>query len=398
MSVPNKWKWGCLVLFLAGITSANRLPAEISADISFREGGREATAKSRRIRRIRIVQDGVRPRWSPGSDSIVFDRKTGDRYYHVFVMTRDGQNLRSLTEGKPGIPQKNSGNAVFHPSGRLIIFISEEPRHFLQFAAALGDPGVGLFSNLWATNLEGSQFWKLTDIPIKRGMRDPTPIYATVNPLFSPDGNRLLWTERYANGPTRWGRWRIKAANFALGGGTPSLTDERVLYQPQRGNYVTAMGFLPQGDLIMAGNLDGQHEFGMDLYRYNMSTGALKNLTNTPEYWEEDASVTPAGRIIYMSNAPSRYKFNFQNPNWQKQPVEREYYIMDADGGNKERLTYFNDSSAPEYLRKRIATVASDISPDGRELAATLGVDMGSGPQRENYRMEIALIELSNPL
>ena len=44
---------------------------------------------------------------------------------------------------------------------------------------------------------------------------------------------------------------------------------------PQQGNFVTFMGELPSGEWILAGNLSGQHGYGMDQYRYDPQTGAL---------------------------------------------------------------------------------------------------------------------------
>jgi len=378
-----------VVVFLLFTVTASTADREFCA-----EG---CSGKNQAIRRIRVLEPGARPRWAPDSRRIVFDRKNSDGFYDVYLMNLQGTVVRTLTEGKSGIGQRNNGNAIFHPSGRYIVFVSEEPNHSFGFIKSLGDPGLGLFSNLWATDVQGSRYWKLTDIELKKNRRDPTPIRGSVNPLFSPDGRQLLWTERYDDRPARWGRWRIKSADFIIEGGEPSLKNERVLYEPTKGNYVTAMGFI-EGDLLVAGNLDGQHEYGMDLYRINLRTRALLNLTNTPEYWEEDASVTPKGRIIYMSNIASKYQFNRNDPNWHQQAMERDYFVMDARGDRKERLTYFNDSSAPEYAGKRVLAVASDMSPDGRYLAATLTIDRGTGAKREDLQLKVALIEMTDPL
>ena len=48
----------------------------------------------------------------------------------MYVSDPRGQNVRSITEGRPGVPQRNNGNARFHPSGRYIVFVSEEEKHF----------------------------------------------------------------------------------------------------------------------------------------------------------------------------------------------------------------------------------------------------------------------------
>src|SRR5262245_25210996 len=232
---------------------------------------REATlepkgAKNPRISSIRIVQQvGARPRFSPDGQRIVFDRLNADRFYDVYTASADGSDVRAITEGKSGIGQRNNGNAIFDHSGRYIVFISEEENHLLEQVRRLADPGVGLFSNVWATDLDGRQFWKLTDIPIKRKFLDlKTPTIASVNPVFSRDGSRFVWTERYAEGGhNNWGRWRIMIADFRVEDGRPVLRNDRVLLTPEKGNYATGMGFLDARRLVLAGNLEGQHEYGM---------------------------------------------------------------------------------------------------------------------------------------
>lgn len=358
-------------------------------------------AKNSRIASMRIVQQvGARPRFSPDGSRFVFDRLNADTFYDVYTSRLDGSDVRAITEGKAGIAQRNNGNAIFDPEGRHILFVSEEPEHMGLMMKRLGDPGIGLFSNFWATDLDGSRFWQLTDIPIKRSMRDrQTPSVGSVNPVFSRDGSRFVWTERYAEGGSHnWGRWRIKIADYRMEEGRPVLRNERVLFTPSRGNYVTAMGFLDSRRLVVAGNLDGQHEYGMDQYVLDSETGRVTNLTNTPEVWEEDSAVAPNGQIVYMTNLHSRHKFDKGRGDWFTQPVEREYYIMNSDGSRKERLTYFNDPEAPEYLGYRVLVAAADISHDGRYLLGILGVDHGKGNRREDVVLKVLRVEFAKPL
>jgi hypothetical protein len=119
-------------------------------------------------------------------------------------------------------------------------------------------------------------------------------------------------------------------------------------------------------------------------------------LQNTPLFWEEDASISQGSRIVYMTNIDSAFRFDFGDVNWAAQPMERDYYVMDANGNLKERLTFFNEPSAPEYLGYPVLAVASDFSPDGRYLAGTIGVDFGRGARRDVV-LKIILIRLREP-
>ncbi len=347
---------------------------------------------------MQIIQpQGARPRFSPTSNHIVFDRKNTDGYYDLYISDLKGNIINSLTDGKTGITQRNNGNGVFDPTGRYVVFVSEEASHFGEKSKYYGDPGVGLFSNLWAADILGEHFWKLSNVPVKQKLSDGIPAYAVVNPHFSIDGKLLIWSERYAEGGhNNWGKWRVLGADFVIENNAPHLENARTLFEPSVGNYVTFMGELPSGDWILAGNLDGQHEYGMDQYRYDPQSKDLVNLQNTPLLWEEDASVSPGSTIVYMTNADSPFAYDFDNPNWPSQPMEREYYRMDADGRHKQRLTFFNDTTAPEYTGKRVIVAASDFSPDGRYLAGTIGVNFGTD-ERRDVVLKIILIEFDTP-
>ncbi len=350
-------------------------------------------AKNPRIKSIKILGPGARPRFSPAGDLLVFDRRNDDGFYDVYISDLAGSIVNSLTSGKKGINQRHNGNAQFDRSGRFIVFVSEEARHPTKFIKSLGDPGIGLYSNFWATNRQGSEFWKLTNVPANH-----KPVIATVNPEFSPDGSTLVWTERYdKKRKDNWGEWRLKAADYVNSRGKPSLRNERVLVTPRKGNYITAMGFVGPRKLLVAANLDGQHEYGMDQYIYDLKSGHATNLTRTPETWEEGSAIAPNGQIVYMSNLESRYKLNFSRQDWSRQPLERDYYLSDVKG-QSERLTFFNVPSAPEYLGYRIIVAACDFSHDGRYLAGTIGIDHGKGKKRKNVELKVILIEFKEPL
>lgn len=363
--------------------------------------GVETEARSPLIDRMRLLHwTGTRPRWSPDGRILVFDQQQSDsRFYSLLLSDLDGKVIARLTDGTvPGI--QHHGNGIFSPDGQRIAFISQVNEHlFAEYShlgqVPIGDPGVGLFSNLWLT--DGLNYWQLTDVPIKTTLEDDIPAIGIVNPEFSPDGSRLIWTERYApGGNLNWGLWRLKTADLIETDQGPQLHRERVLFTPENGTFVTAMEYLTPSLILVAGNLDGQHEFGMDLYLLHPATGGTKNLTSSPEYWEEGSCITPSGRIVYMTNRDSGFPIDVSE-DWVGQPTERDYWIMDWDGSNKQRLTYFNDVTAPEYQGWRSVTIACDVSPDGRTIAATVGRDFGDEDQAWLH-WQVWLIELNEPL
>lgn len=81
-------------------------------------------------------------------------------------------------------------------------------------------------------------------------------------------------------GITIGGDGRIKGADFVVQDGVPRLENEKIVFKPTEGNYVTDVGWLDKQALLIAGNLNGQHEYGMDQYAFDLQTGRLVNLQN----------------------------------------------------------------------------------------------------------------------
>jgi Tol biopolymer transport system component len=350
---------------------------------------------------VEILSNGARPHLAPDGQTFVVDSRSQSGYYDLFTSDLNGNIQTSLTLGNSGIAQLDNGNGIYHPSGDYIAFISEAPVHYLSTIPPIGqipigDPGIGLFSNLWITN--GIDFWQQTNVPMKQTANDGIPVYGTVNPRFSADGKSVVWTQRYANGePFNWGVWRLMEADLvALEPAGVALTNERVIFTPEDGYYVTAMAFISPTELLVSGNLDGQNIYGMDLYNLNLTTGTYTNLTNTPTYWEEGSCIAPSGRIVYMTNQYSNYTLNF-NEFWVGQPLERDYVVMNPDGSDKTRLTYFNDPSYADYVPWRAVPIVCDITSDGMTVLATVGHDYGTATQAYVV-WQVWLIKLNSPL
>jgi Tol biopolymer transport system component len=392
-----KFFWSIILLAsLAGVAGCARRSQPVPSPIpppNVATRAVSACPPDRPVKNISIIQEnGGRMDWSPDGKLIVFDRQNADGYFDLYVMTPEGKIVTSLTEGNPSIAQRHNGNPAWHPSGKFIVFESEADKHYNAPDKWPGNPGIGVYANLWAITPDGTQTWKLTDVPIKQTLTDGLVAMGTLNPHFSRDGSKLVWTERFADGG-RWGKWRVRMADFIAAERAPHLANDRVVIAPagKMGAYITAMDFSPDASqLLLAGNLDGQDEFGMDQYIYDLKTGALKNLQNSPEIWEEDASWSPDGaRIVYMTNLGS--PMDFKNPDWYWQKRTREYWMMDADGSRKQPLTCFNIPGSPEYIPQGAIVAASSFSPDGKWLAGIVGVDYGT-KDKADYRLKIGLI------
>ena len=340
------------------------------------------------IENIKILSNtAAHGSFSPDDSQVVLDRPNNDQFYDLYVVDLEGNIIQSLTDGNSLVNQRGNSWPAWSPTKGYIVFQSEEEEHWRTDFIGFSDPGLGFFHNLYAISTDGNNLSKLTDIPIKQTDLDGIPIYASVNPCFNADGSKLMWCERYTGGGLlSWGYWRIKMADFVIGPGGPELQNVSVVLDPPTYcgdddcQYANGMAFINDTTILVTGNLDGQHVYGMDLYIYDLSSKQLTNLLSTPEYWEEGSTYSN-GRIVYMTNIDSEYQLDFDDPDWQMQLRTREYWIMNIDGSNKRRLTYFNSSNSPEHhdmsQGRRTIVAKCNFSHDGSAMLGFVGFDNG---------------------
>ncbi len=301
-----------------------------------------------------IKEEGGRVDWSAANDLIVFDSPGADDYSDVYVMGSDGSGKRCITCGKSELPGKHMGNPAWHPSGKYIVFMAEKARH--SGSSELAKPGRGAYNDLWLSDAEGNNFWRLTDLPVP-------PATGVLHPHFSNDGTMLLWAERLENGGL-WGVWALKVADFKVVAGRPGLSNTRT-YQPGTNHrFYESHGFTPDDkNILFAANMEEQSETGFDIYKMNLATGKLVNLTNTPNVWDEHGQISPDGnKVVWVSSQGLKVP-------------ELDMWIMNADGSNKRRLTYFEDAKAESLYGFGGAIADSSWSRDGKKLVAFVITD-----------------------
>lgn len=406
--------------------------------------------------------NGARSNISPGNKYAAYDYKGTDEMYDIRLALLDRpERYIELTKDKVGIPQLNNGNPTFHPLWPLIpivVFTSEAGDHYLDHIPSVGDPGVGLFHDIWALNVSTGRFYKLTNYPIKMTLEDGIVTTGTIFPRFNTDGTKLLWSHRYASGggvstATDWGRWKLVEAPFSVSKGRPSLGTHVTVYDPDVatsgvGNYVVSTaGYIPNTDVVvMAGNHDGQHEYNMDLYLLDISQHAgaggigstgIANLMPLwgASTWEEGSAICPisvagggfsggAGhKILYMSSKTTPFAINY-NADWSSQEKWNELWYMTTDGLVKNQLTKFNryvpvvggggpgadiDDSGEnsgegvydEFIRPwgRAHPAVMDFSSDGLTILVAVGSRADAPyPMESEHRIDLYRIDLNELL
>jgi len=315
----------------------------LPASVSFSK----TKSKTYKEKSVRIFKEnGGRVDWShSGNNLIAFDKKKLGGYYDIYVMKPDGSGEKCLTRGKSGLPGKNRGQPVWHPSGKYIVFQADNEH---SRGTIKEQPSLGINNDLYLITADGKSNWQLTDNP--KG-------YAALHPKFSHDGSKLLWAERYGKGRgSRWGHWRLKLAEF----------DEKnhclkniTVIQPVARRWYESHGFSPDDKIIyFSGNLKGG--WGNDIFAYNLENCNLPRLTNDKNIWDEMAETSPKGdKIAFIS---SRFF------NWNKRlgflTLKTEIFLMNPDGTDVQQVTHLND-------RKHFYTIGDMTwSPDGKKILA----------------------------
>jgi Tol biopolymer transport system component len=302
---------------------------------------------------ITLRTPGGQVDWSPSENLIAYDAPGADGIYRLHVMAPDGSGDRCLSCAHPGLPKGHHGAPTWHPQGRYIVFLVEKANHPGISYEAL--PGFGQYCDLWAITPDGAQVFQLTDLPNARGS-------GVLMPHFSHDGYYLSWTQMKSPpnlfDPAQrqtMGYWSLRTARFGEIEGRPHLSQEKV-YEPTVDAFYENDGFTPDGtQLMFTGNAGGQSVWQSQVYLLDLASGVVSAQLTSSQYNEHPVFSPDGARILWMSNQD-----NGANG-------ATDWWIMQADGSSKQRVTYFNKWGSGQFRGKVWATDSS-WSPDGRSF------------------------------
>lgn len=238
-------------------------------------------------------------------------------------------------------------------------------------------PGFGKHNNLWVTDTDGEVFYQLTEIEENRSI---------LHAFFSHDGSTLLWSEKTGDWATNWA---IMIADF-VEDPEPHLENVTAL-NPLGEVWYETHGFSPDDSRILftAGTGDSKWA-GFDIWEMELNSMELTRLTHQPDVWDEHAHYSPDGsKIVWASSHGYPYDTEASTYAGAVRDLKLDYWIMDADGSNKTRLTYFNEPGHEHYGGGQVIVADSSWNPEGDKLVATALFGKG----RENTK--ILLIELT---
>jgi len=344
--------FGCFCITLLCILSTSILYAQKSTLLS---------SKNIHIKYKVLIPDGGHLSWSKANNKIAFDRLGDDGWFDLWTMNPDGTGETCLTANHPVLPDKHIGQPAWHPSGKFIVIQVMKP-HVPDYAENKCRPGAGALNDLWIITEDGKNCWKL------HAVRDEVSKNSAgvLHPHFSHDGNKLFWSERIKYNGRPFGEWVLRIADFSFDEEKrPALGTIRD-YNPGNGSsFFESHSFSPDDKhVLFTGNQDGP----LEIYEMEVKTGNITRLTHhSITTWDEHAHYSPNGKnIVWMSSRDVRFEIN---PFY----LEAEFWIMNRDGSNKRRLTWFHQAGHPHYLDKDFAVAADfDWSPDGKKIAGLI--------------------------
>jgi len=223
------------------------------------------------------------------------------------------------------------------------------------------------FDRMNATEREEARRKSWMSVLDKSLTKPPVPLgeLCSEGPAVSRKHLRIAWTHRWQQHPERLkeGESQIFTADISYEAGVPKLVQKKLIadsreWKEHKTWSFETQDFIPpeEKSITLAVYLmDGTTN--TDVFRLDLETGKLTNLTNAPEWYDEPEGIFPDGKYTLVESAPSRGK------PW----VMVDMYKMPLDGsGRKQRLTYFN-----EY--KGYAADNAVVSDDGRWMAFSMG-------------------------
>jgi Tol biopolymer transport system component len=153
-----------------------------------------------------------------------------------------------------------------------------------------------------------------------------------------------------------FGEWVVKVADFAVTAGKPALANIRTL-APGGAGFYEAYGFSPDDrKIIFCSDFNQRSSFDSKIFLMDAADGGHLQCLTPGKGYNEHASYSPDGRhIVWMTNVGNRN-------------AGTDWWIMNADGSNKRRLTHFNQPGYPESCAGPVYACLTHWSPDGVHL------------------------------
>jgi len=286
--------------------------------------------------------------WS-GSNRIAYSVKGPDNYYDIHFALPDGSGDVCLTCNHPALPNRHIACPYWHYSGSWLLMVVEKETHPGSSTDAL--PGFGAYCDIWIMSSDGTKAYKLIDISNDYD-------HGVIAPRFSHDGRHIVWADRKEKPvmlslKQEMGYWTIKMADFRFrpADSIPEVSNIRT-FEPGGDAFYESYGFSPDDSkIIFCSSMNRPSVWDQQIYTMDTTGNRVSLLTS--EDYNEHAFYRPDGnKIVWMTNTEST-------------KGGTDWWQMNPDGSNKERLTYFNEPNNMQYAGQQVWAGLGFFSPDG---------------------------------
>lgn len=307
--------------------------------------------------------------WNGKTDRVYFNRRGSDDMFDAYSARPDGSdeqciscNIASFARIRTA-SQRGVGDVT--PDGKYAIMTIESPRNGGTLGS-FAEPGKGVNNDLWLAKTDGSQAWRLTD-SARMG------VIGVIWPRFDRSGTKLVWAEDYKSISPKHvlGSWRLKYADLSWRNGQPKL--EHVQSYEDKEGFYEPYGFSPDSkkilfasDTRMPAVWDSQiytvKTDGTDLKRLSPADAPTGFYTNYNEF----AEYTPDGKHIIYGRTKGADKHGI------------DYWMMNPDGTDQQRLTFMNEPWNSQYRGYTVAGGFAFNPHDPNQVVAGVSPDIDS--------------------
>ena len=248
----------------------------------------------------------------------------------------------------PGDTRFHNGNPRWLPNGEGFLFSGQN--HDMNELAS-SEPGYGFGCHIYFGDKTGKSFVNLTDMRLAK-----RELAGYAMPIAAPDANMLFWTECRKDRLTSssWGRRRISQASFKMENGSPKLENVRDITPDALRKAFVETSDCKAGQLLYSASADESQWYGMDVFAQEVSgkgKNEPRNLTNDATVLDRFPVFSPNAKKLAWSSTrefDTSY-FGVDSSRWQSE-LRSELWIMEADGRDRQRITYFNQKGHEHYM------------------------------------------------
>lgn len=349
------------------------------------------TAQRPNITVTKFRDSALASAWCPYDSTLVaYNLIRPDGYYAMYT-AHVGPGNTLLNEQcfnclNASLPTKNFAQPCFQPTGKYMLFMAEKQVHSGSSADCI--PGIGLYNDLWVMTMDGSKAYRLTTTP-------SAGLSAMIEPYFNPKGNEVMWASLTAAasgaGKQAFGYWVINVAPFVddpINGPHIDSTHIRTIMPGGVSAFNEPYGWSPDGSKILfASDYNQLWVWDDQIYTCDTNGNNIEQMTSTSHsypYCEHGFYSADGRHIVWMTDLDNNLGASVGGDDW---------FIMNSDTTDQERLTYFNDTTSSYWTGTKHVNCHGSYCPDNKRFIGDVG---GSEPVQVNFDSSLGALYIIN--